>query len=60
MLTKWLGTGIVGTAIKNGRAPDDLVAHAVASMTMFNRAAADVLRQSPAPCTAPPTSPASA
>jgi selenide,water dikinase len=45
ILTKWLGTGIVGTAIKNGRATDDLVAHAVTSMTMLNKAAADVFRQ---------------
>ena len=45
ILTKWLGTGIVGTAIKKGRAPDALVARAVASMTMLNKAAADVLRQ---------------
>lgn len=45
LLTKWLGTGIVGTAIKNGRAPEALVVHAVASMTMLNKAAADVLRQ---------------
>ncbi len=45
ILTKWLGTGIVGTAIKNGRAPDDLVARAVASMTMLNKTAAGVLRQ---------------
>jgi selenide,water dikinase len=44
ILTKWLGTGIVGTAIKNSRAPEDLVAHAVASMTMLNKAAADGLR----------------
>ena len=45
LLTKWLGTGIVGTAIKNQRAPADLVALAVASMTMLNKAAAGVLRQ---------------
>jgi len=45
ILTKWLGTGIVGTAIKNQRAPADLVALAVASMTTLNKAAADVLRQ---------------
>jgi selenide,water dikinase len=44
ILTKWLGTGIVGTAIKKGNAPDDLVAHAVRSMTMLNRAAARVMR----------------
>jgi selenide,water dikinase len=45
ILTKWLGTGIVGTAIKKGRAPEDLVAHAVRSMTMLNREGARVLRQ---------------
>ena len=45
ILTKWLGTGIVGTAIKKGHAPDALVARAVASMTMLNKAGADVLRQ---------------
>ena len=44
ILTKWLGTGIVGTAIKKGRAPDALVAVAVRSMTMLNRAGARVLR----------------
>lgn len=44
ILTKWLGTGIVGTAIKKGRAPEPLVAHAVRSMTMLNKAAAHVLR----------------
>jgi selenide,water dikinase len=45
VLTKWLGTGIVGTAIKKGRAPDDLVAAAVRSMTMLNKAGARVLRK---------------
>ncbi len=45
LLTKWLGTGIVGTAIKKGTAPEALVAHAIASMTMLNRAAAGILRQ---------------
>ena len=45
ILTKWLGTGIVGTAIKKGTATEDLVSRAVASMTMLNKAAADVLRQ---------------
>jgi selenide,water dikinase len=43
LLTKPLGTGIVGTAIKGNRAPDDLVAAAVTSMTTLNRAAAEVL-----------------
>ncbi len=47
VLTKWLGTGIVGTAIKKGRAPQDLVDHAVRSMTMLNRQAAHVLRRHP-------------
>jgi selenide, water dikinase len=47
ILTKWLGTGIVGTAIKKGTAPDDIVAHAVRSMTMLNKAAARVLRRFP-------------
>ena len=44
ILTKWLGTGIVGTAIKKGTAAEDLVSRAVASMTMLNKVAADVLR----------------
>jgi selenide,water dikinase len=43
ILTKPLGTGIVGTAIKNGRAPQDLVAAAVTSMTTLNKAAAEIL-----------------
>jgi selenide,water dikinase len=43
VLTKALGTGIVGTAIKHQRAPADTVAAAVASMTTLNAAAADVL-----------------
>jgi selenide,water dikinase len=45
ILTKPLGTGIVGTAIKNQRAPAALVARAVESMTTLNRHAARVLRQ---------------
>ena len=44
ILTKPLGTGIVGTAIKAGRASEALVTTAVASMTRLNRAAAGVLR----------------
>ena len=43
LLTKPLGTGIVGTAIKFGRAPAALVEAAVAAMTALNRTAADVL-----------------
>jgi selenide,water dikinase len=43
ILTKPLGTGIVGTAIKFGRASDDLIDRAVAQMTMLNKAAAEVI-----------------
>ena len=43
LLTKALGTGIVGTAIKHQRAPAPTMAAAVASMTTLNAAAADVL-----------------
>lgn len=42
-LTKPLGTGIVGTAIKFGRAPQDLIDRAVAHMRTLNRAAADAI-----------------
>jgi selenide, water dikinase len=43
ILTKPLGTGVIGTAIKFGRAPDGLVDAAIASMRMLNRAAAEAL-----------------
>jgi selenide, water dikinase len=43
LLTKPIGTGIVGTAIKFGRAPDAVVAQAVASMRTLNKAAAEAL-----------------
>jgi len=43
ILTKPLGTGIVGTAIKFGRASDDLIDRAVAQMTMLNKTAAEVI-----------------
>jgi selenide, water dikinase len=42
LLTKPLGTGIAGTAIKFGRAPESVVAGVVHSMTMLNAAAAAV------------------
>jgi len=45
ILTKPLGTGIVGTAIKGERAPAPLVDAAVRSMTTLNKRAADVLRR---------------
>jgi selenide,water dikinase len=47
ILTKPLGTGIVGTAIKFGRAPADLVQAAVASMRTLNKAAAEALAAVP-------------
>ena len=47
LLTKPLGTGIVGTAIKYRRAPADVADAAVRSMTALNRDAADALRQLP-------------
>jgi selenide,water dikinase len=43
IFTKPLGTGICGTAIKNKRAPEALVAAAVRSMTTLNKRAAEVL-----------------
>jgi selenide,water dikinase len=46
-LTKPLGTGIVGTAIKFDRVELDLAEEAVRSMRTLNRAAADALRSLP-------------
>ena len=43
ILTKPLGTGIVGTAIKFGRASEDLIDRAVAQMRMLNKTAAEVI-----------------
>jgi selenide, water dikinase len=43
ILTKPIGTGVVGTAIKFNRAPAAAVSDAVASMTALNKTAADVL-----------------
>ena len=43
ILTKPLGTGIVGTAIKFGRAPQELIDRAVKQMTTLNKAAAEVI-----------------
>jgi len=43
ILTKPLGTGIVGTAIKFGRATSDLLDRAVAQMRMLNKGAAEVI-----------------
>jgi len=47
-LTKPLGTGIVGTAIKFERASPSLADEAIASMRTLNRLAADALRSLPA------------
>ena len=47
-LTKPLGTGIVGTAIKFERAAPALIDEAVRSMTTLNRAAAEALERLPA------------
>ena len=44
LLTKLLGTGIVGTAIKFGRAPEDLVLRAVESMRTLNDKASAALK----------------
>ena len=43
ILTKPLGTGVVGTAIKFGRAPAELIEAAVAQMRTLNKAAAEVI-----------------
>jgi selenide, water dikinase len=43
ILTKPIGTGVIGTAIKFNRAPAAAVSEAVASMTALNKSAADVL-----------------
>jgi selenide,water dikinase len=47
-LTKPLGTGIVSTAVKFGRAPAELVDQATGSMRTLNRAAAEALQSLPA------------
>jgi selenide,water dikinase len=46
LLTKPLGTGIVGTAIKFGRASQDLIARAVAQMRTLNKTAAEIVAAS--------------
>ena len=43
ILTKPLGTGIVGTAIKFGRASVELIDRAVAQMRMLNKSAAEAI-----------------
>jgi len=46
-LTKAIGTGVVGTAIKAGRATESVVSAATRSMVQLNRGAADTLRAMP-------------
>ena len=46
LLTKALGTGVVSTAIKKGKAEQRWIDAAVRSMTTLNKAAADVIRES--------------
>jgi selenide,water dikinase len=43
LLTKPIGTGVIGTAIKFNRAPDALVEQAVTAMRTLNKAAAEAL-----------------
>jgi selenide,water dikinase len=45
VLTKPLGTGIIATAIKQGKAAADVVAAATASMAYLNRGASEVARE---------------
>ncbi len=45
LLTKPLGTGVISTAVKSGRAEEASVARSTASMTRLNREAAETLRQ---------------
>jgi selenide,water dikinase len=44
ILTKAIGTGVIGTAIKGGRAPDAVAHAAIESMTRLNGPAAEVMR----------------
>jgi selenide, water dikinase len=46
LLTKALGTGVISTAIKKGKAEQSWIDSAVQSMTMLNKRAAEVIRDS--------------
>ena len=48
LLTKPLGTGVLATALKQGRASDEHMAAAIASMARLNRAAAEALAEAAA------------
>ena len=45
LLTKPIGTGVIATALKAGKAPQASVEAAIASMTQLNRAAAETLQE---------------
>ena len=47
LLTKALGTGVIATALKFGRAPEHAVAAAIFSMTMLNKAAGELVAALP-------------
>jgi len=46
VLTKAIGTGIIATAIKDGKAPPDVIASATLSMATLNRGGAEAMRES--------------
>lgn len=48
ILTKAIGTGVIATALKFGRAPESSVSAAIASMTTLNRDAAEAVDRAPA------------
>ena len=47
ILTKPIGTGVIGTAIKGGRAAEGVAAAAIASMSRLNADAAEAMRKVP-------------
>jgi selenide, water dikinase len=47
LLTKPIGTGVIATALKFGRAPESAIDAATRSMATLNRAAAEVLERMP-------------
>jgi selenide,water dikinase len=53
LFTKPLGTGVIATALKKGRASQESIAAATASMTRLNRAAAEALAELDADARAP-------
>lgn len=47
ILTKPLGTGIISTALKKGKAPKESIEEAVDSMTTLNKTASEIMRNYP-------------